>query len=181
MVKKYRISKPSKSKLRGNFIVEFAVVGGIFAMALAFCSDSVMMLSTKGKLDRLAYSSVSLLKERTVLFGQDNFSVSASDFQSISQISQRSMARVIKNFDAQKYGIMLQTWSDGDGEVTREDGGIKCVPEQALNTDVSVMTSWDRKAALYKLTMCYETPSWFGNFFGEDRNIVQSSALTIGR
>lgn len=60
-----------KSKQRGIFSIEFAIVGICFSLLLAFSGDVIIKLSIKGKLDRLSYSLVNVLKERTQLYGMD--------------------------------------------------------------------------------------------------------------
>ena len=52
-----------KSKQRGVFSIEFAIVGVVFSLLLAFSGDVIMKISIKGKLDRLSYSLVNVLKE----------------------------------------------------------------------------------------------------------------------
>ncbi|WP_254795850.1 tight adherence pilus pseudopilin TadF [Moritella viscosa] len=43
------------------------------------------------------------------------------------------------------------------------------------------MTSWGRRASIYRVTMVYRTENWFGALIGEEFNTVSSSAIMIGR
>ena len=59
--------------------------------------------------------------------------------------------------------------------------GRTCPAEDQLTGDMSVMTTWGRRAALYRITLCYETNSWFAAFKSGNNSVVSSSALMIGR
>lgn len=168
----------STRRQRGTFMVEFALVGLVFAAALAFCTEAVISIATKGKLDRLVYSGVSLLKERTALFDENNLTVSSAEFNQLSSIMQNSFERMTNSFDVRKYGIRLEAWTpDSDDAVLQTGGALNCSAKAPLTENMSVMTSWGRRASLYRLTVCYEIPSWFS----QGQNTVQSSALMIGR
>ncbi|WP_067222485.1 tight adherence pilus pseudopilin TadF [Marinomonas gallaica] len=178
-MKQYCSRKPPVSRVKqaGTFMVEFALVGVIFATAIAFCSDSVITIATKGKLDRLVYSGVSLLKERTALFNPDSLTVSTAEFNQLNSIMQNSFERMTNSFDVSKYGVKLETWTPESGAVEQTSGALTCSAKAPLTGDMSVMTSWGRRASLYRLTVCYEVPSWFS----QGQETVQSSALMIGR
>ncbi|WP_425642605.1 tight adherence pilus pseudopilin TadF [Marinomonas gallaica] len=178
-VKRHNNRKSSLSITRqtGTFMVEFAIVGVFFAAALAFCSDAVLTIATKGKLDRLVYSGVSLLKERTALFDPNTLTVSAAEFNQLDSIMQSSLNRMIGNFEASKYGLRLETWDPVSGPATTTGGALTCSAKDPLTGDMSVMTSWGRRASLYRLTACYKVPTWFD----QGQSVIESAALMIGR
>ncbi|MBJ7551486.1 tight adherence pilus pseudopilin TadF [Marinomonas ostreistagni] len=179
-VQRYSHRRPHR--LKGNFLVEFSIVGLVFAAALSFASDTMISFSVKGKLDRLAYSGVGLLKERTALFGSNQLTVSDAEFQQLDTILQNSLTRMLSSFDTTKYGIRLETWDPDAGYSSRDRGQITCTQSDLdLSSDLSVMTSWGREASLYRITLCYETPNWFGRFVTNDDTVVRSDALMIGR
>ena len=181
MMRRNRL-KFEKSHLKGTFMVEFAIVGIFFAAALAFCADSVVIISTKGKLDRLAYSGVSLVKERTILFDEDDFSVSDAEFTQLEKLLKNALQRTLINFDSQRFGIRLETWIPEVGASAPKNGGaVTCNAMPALTEDSSVMTTWGRRASVYRVTLCYDVPSWFAAFIPQSQTLIQSNALMIGR
>lgn len=177
-----------RNSSQGSFMVEFSIVGLLFALALAFCVDAVIKMTVKGKLDRMSYSGVSIIKERTQLFNDSNFTVTEDQFEASDKIIQASLQRTMTNFDQSRFGSLLevQTFQTNaamtpDAIVKHEGGGLKCSPATALDPGLAVVTSWGRKTTLYRLTLCYETDNWYGALVGEDYRIVTSSSLMVGR
>ncbi|WP_417551947.1 tight adherence pilus pseudopilin TadF [Marinomonas fungiae] len=168
-------------------MVEFSIVGLVFGLALAFCADVVIKLSVKGKLDRMSFSAVSVIKERTQLFDETVFTISQAEFNQVNTIVQSSLNRTISNFSAQKYGSVLevQTFNASQSAQplqTFRGGGLNCeLNNGALDPSLAVVTSWGRRTTLYRVTLCYETENWFGDIIGEDYRIVSSSSVMVGR
>jgi tight adherence protein F len=176
---------------QGNFIVEFAIVGIALSLLLTFSADVIVKLSYKGKLDRLSYSMVNLLKERTQLYG-DGYSLGEDNVRDIVNITKGSLHRMGKQFDEQKFGFRIeavtfdsqqtptyQSFPQSSGLVSE----ITCTLSHSLNdmTYLSKVTTWGRRAALYRVTFCYDTANWFGRLFTETFTRVQSSSVIIGR
>ncbi|MCO4784962.1 tight adherence pilus pseudopilin TadF [Marinomonas atlantica] len=179
-----------RKKQIGTFVVEFAVMATALAMVLAFCGDTVIRLSTKGKLDRLAYSAVTIIKERGALFeGVDFQTTNTAQFESLTDIVQNSLDRTLGSFSADRFGMALevQTFNaDGDPltlitQQNSQDEGIECVPTTALDGSLSVVSSQGQQVSLYRVTVCYQTVNWFGALVGRDYGIVSSNAVSVGR
>lgn len=177
-----------KKSTQGTFMVEFAIVGVAFGLVLAFCSDIVVQMTVKGKLDRMSFSGVSLIKERTQLFDDSNFTITKSEFDKSDRILQNSLQRTMSNFDSNKYGSLLevQTYQTNSAMsakplITHRGGVLTCSPPDALDTSLAVVTSWGRKTTLYRLTLCYDTENWFGDLIGKDYKRVSSTSLMVGR
>ena len=177
----------SKSKQRGAFAIEFALVGLFLGLLLMVAIDSTVKISTKGKLDRLSFSSVNLLKERTQLYGE-SYTTSQADADLVVDVVTNSFGRTIASFDSSKFGVLIeeQTYqSNGtpNAVVTYRDG-INCQPAQVLSViegDLSVVTSWGRQATLYRVTLCYETENLLANLIDSSFSTVQSSSVIVGR
>lgn len=172
----------------GTFMVEFAIVGVAFALALAFCADTVIKMSVKGKLDRMSYSGVTIIKERTQLFNDSNFTITQGQFTQADKIIQNSLKRTMTNFDSNKFGSLLevQTYQTNSAMTPNtlikfKGAGLTCTPPNTLDPNLAVVTSWGRKTTLYRLTLCYETENWYGELVGEDYKMVSSSSLMVGR
>lgn len=176
-----------KSKQMGSFVLEFSFIALFLGILLMFTIDTAIKISTKGKLDRLSFSSVNLLKERTQLYG-DVYQTTSADAQVVYDVVERSFERTQSSFDSGKFGMLIeeqtyQTNGTPNALVTHA-GGQSCQPAQALSVlegDLSVVTSWGRQATLYRVTLCYETENLLSNFTNTGFTTVQSSSVIVGR
>jgi len=176
-----------KSKQKGAFAIEFALVGVFLGILLMVAIDSAIKISTKGKLDRLSFSSVNLLKERTQLYGE-SYVTSQADANLVFDVVTNSFSRTNGSFDSTKFGMLIeeqtyQTNGTPNSVVSYQDGQV-CQPAQllsALEGDLSVVTSWGRQATLYRVTLCYETENLLANLIDSGFSRVQSSSVIVGR
>lgn len=179
-------------KQHGNFMVEFAIVGVFFSLLLIFSADLVVRLAYQGKLDRMSYSAANIIKERTELAGADQFDLrpdkegnneqeGLGEFSLLYQMVTSSLARTTTNFDESKFGFHLHIVNNNNnisGPYRR--GGIDCNPSMPAQ-DLTFTTTFGRPATLYQVTLCYDTPNWYGNLIGEDFKRVSSRAVVMGR
>lgn len=173
-------------KQRGNFTVEFAIVAVFFSLLIVFSGDIVIKMAVKGKLDRMSYSAATVIKERTELFDENSFLVTQAEFNEADTIIKASLKRTMSGFEEARYGSVLevQTFnsiSTPAALATFRGGSIRCAIGTPLDPALSVITTWNRMATLYRVTLCYETDNWFGKLIGEDFKMVVSNSVTIGR
>lgn len=187
----------SKFKQSGNFSVEFAIVGVFFAVMLAFSGDIIIKLSTKGKLERLSFSLVNVLKERTRLYGDFTPKDDEAEAEAIQleAIAVSSLGRTLGGFDAEKFGILVEaqtyTQATADNLVETNDlqtykNGQECIVSRKLDhadlRELSVVTSWNRQTSFYRVTLCYNTNDWYGRASGGSfPTLINSSSVMIGR
>jgi tight adherence protein F len=187
--------KNSQFKQLGVFSVEFALIAVFFSMLLVFSGDVIIKLSTKGKLDRLSYSLVNIIKERTALYNK-NFTITQGEMNDIYTIATNSLTRSMGNFKSTNFGIRVEqqtftaqkndaqsvTYTD-DSPITINTGSQTCSVAKSLDelTSLSVVSSRENKIALYRVTLCYETNNWFGKLVGGSYTTVSSSSVIIGR
>lgn len=170
---------------KGNFTVELAIIGVFFSLLIAFSGDVIIKLSIKGKLDRMAYSAASIVKERKQLF-DDEYQVENTERDYAYNIVSRSLQRTISDFSTDKFGFSLDVYTlDADtGNVERSTeyplGGISCTVSQP-NQNLFISTTYGRSLTLYQATLCYKTDNWFGSLIGETYDRVQSYAVLMGR
>ena len=176
-----------KFKQGGNFSVEFAIVGLFFGLMLVFSGDVIIKLSVKGKLDRLSFSLVNVLKERTQLYGED-YKIKPAEATSLQTIAEHSLGRTLGTFDNSKFGILVEELTfSAIGAANPLNpfplGSQSCEVSKTLAelAYLSVVTSWNRQASLYRVTLCYETDNWAGSLLGTDFTTVSSSSVMIGR
>lgn len=191
-MKEKTFNSRTRGKQKGTFSVEFAIVAVVFAVFLAFTNDMVVKMSMKGKLDRLSFSAVSVIKERTQLYeksGTVDYTMSSAEVGSIYTVLERSMQRTTSSFSSSKFGMLLeeQTYaSDGtrNALATFTQGANQCqvtTSLTSLESDLAVTTSWGRKSTLYRVTLCYETDNGVAGLLDNGFTTVTSSSVILGR
>lgn len=178
----------SISNKRGNFTVEFAIVGLFLSILFVFSVDVIVKLSIKGKLDRLSYSLVSILKERTQLY-DDDFIITQLDTSSLAKIASKSMERTMSSFSDERFGVTIEELTFKkigviDKVVSYDYGDryqCKIINPLDKSENLSVVTTWNRQASLFRVTLCYKTDNLIGDFLGIDFSNVSSSSVIIGR
>ncbi|MCF6454697.1 ATP-binding protein [Vibrio sp. MMG022] len=176
-----------QSKQRGTFSIEFAIVGIFFSLLLAFSGDVIIKLSVKGKLDRLTYSLVNVVKERTQLYGAD-YELSKEEADDVDTIIRHSLERTFGNFQTSQYGLQVEELSfaavDKPNPVIIEKrGAIDCQVGEDISSlsSLSVVSNRGRQMPLYRVSVCYETDNWIGSLLGVEFTRVESDAVVIGR
>ncbi|MGY3569989.1 tight adherence pilus pseudopilin TadF [Vibrio paucivorans] len=173
----------SISKQRGTFVLEFAIMGFVLCLLFAFGADIVTKMSYKGKLDRLSYSLVNVLKERTQLYEKEVYDVTSAEANSITRIAKSSLTRMAGNAASSKVGVVVEslTFSDIGESGEHRTYGSGCEIGGGDLEDLSVVTTWDRQASVYRVTVCYDTPNIFGSLLGQNYSEVSSSSVMLGR
>jgi tight adherence protein F len=177
----------SISNQRGVFIVEFTMMLFSLVLFVLFSMDVMFKVSTKGKLDRVAFSAVSIAKERTQLYDSRNV-FSDADADMIYSILSASMGRTMGDFDSSQFGMRFEAQNyNSDGTTLAVDTfnrGIDCNSSATLSDlepDLRVNTSWGRNANIYRVTTCYETDNYVAGFLGNGFTTVGSTAVMVGR
>ncbi|MGN2611050.1 tight adherence pilus pseudopilin TadF [Aliivibrio fischeri] len=176
-----------KSKQRGIFSIEFAIVGICFSLLLAFSGDVIIKLSIKGKLDRLSYSLVNVLKERTQLYGMD-YQLTSEEVDSLNKIAKNSLSRTFGNFDVNKYGMLVEELSFSEVDVpnpviSEHRGAETCHVNKSIGQlkELTVLSVRGRTMPLYRVALCYESDNWFGDLVDKSYTTVMSDSIVIGR
>lgn len=188
-----RRTQPGKTKSRqkGAFAIEFAIVGVLFGVLLVFAQDMIIKLSMKGKLDRLSYSAVSIIRERTQLYNEvQALSQDGNDADLIYEVIRDSLSRTTGSFDSTKFGMLIevQTYSTITNDPYPLDvftrGSQNCAVEQTLDqieSVLSVTTTWENKTPLYRVTLCYETDNLVAGMLDGGFTTVSSTSVSLGR
>ncbi|EOD78761.1 Flp pilus assembly surface protein TadF [Grimontia indica] len=179
------------NKQRGVFTIELVLVLIGFSLVLVFTMDVVVKQSIKGKLDRLSYSLVSLIKERTELFDGDETITYAEATKGLDLVS-RSLKDTIGDFEASRLGLYIEQQQFDDNKqpispvvnVHRFSlGQYACQPDTVLSNmiDMAPITQFDNKLTLYQVTICYRSKNWYGDIVGENFERVRSISMSFGR
>ena len=185
----------SLDKQSGVFLTEFAVVASVMALFMVFISDMVSKQTIQGHLQRLSYSGVNVIKERTQLyeleFDEKN---SPNQAQDLYEVLSASMKRTMSGFDNKKFGMYLEQLQLVENENNEDvpalkqehSKGMQCRPATGqslteLDNSLFVETSWGRRATLYQVTLCYEGDNWYGDLVDETFTTVRASSIMLGR
>lgn len=181
------------TKYRGSFTIEFAIIAVFMSMIIVFTADMVVKQSTEGMLDRMSYSAVSVIKERTQLYSSDSDSqvMTKQQVQEVDSIVEQSLTRTMANFDTSLYGAFYEEYVfSGRGKGQYIDfsvggNGSDCQPEKRLTYQnalaFSPVTNESRRAPVFQVTLCYQTNNWFGQLVGGDYQWVRSNSIILGR
>lgn len=181
----------SANKQRGVFAIEMAMILLGFSLIMVFTMDVVVKQSVKGKLDRLSYSSVSLIKERTQLFDGEE-TMSYFEIVQVFSLVTKSLNSTMGTFEIGRLGMYVeqQRFDANKQPIPPQQnvhrfslGAYECAPDDRLDnlTHLAPVTQFDNKLTLYRVTLCYRTDNWFGDIVGGTFERARSIATSIGR
>ncbi len=191
-----------KYKQKGVFSIELALVAVFFSLFLVFSGDIIIKLSVKGKLDRLSYSLVNIIKERTQLYpavegesDKDNNNSEKEDtdlkidteVNNLYKIAKNSLTRTMSGFDENNLGILVEKIIFNNENKTEQSisvkQGFKCNVDKPLTAlkQLLVVSTWGKNLDLYRVTLCYETEKWLGSKLDVTFTTVTSSSVMVGR
>lgn len=178
-------SKFNKSQ-QGVYAIEFVIFISFFCALLLFSEQVVAQISIKGQLDRLSFSLVSILRERTQLYNSD-YTVSKNDATALYTIAKNSLARTLPSYKSSNFGAVIEGLTfddDGKSQIARFNlGAHQCNLSKTIASysDLSVETSWGRRDPLYRVTLCYKGANFFGAVYGGDYSEASTSSISLGR
>ncbi|KIF48798.1 hypothetical protein M445_05510 [Vibrio owensii 47666-1] len=173
-----------KSRQKGTFAIEFAIVALVFAAVITFSMDVAIKLSIRGKIDRLSHSLVNVIRERTQLYeGVED--VSSADANEMWKIAVNSLKDSVPNFDETKLGMNVDwAYSDGVQRMYSVPLGLKCGVAHQLVADFdkhTVAKEDGSKHPIYNINICYQISNVFSvGKFGK-YTMVESESWAVGR
>ncbi|CAG9297094.1 tight adherence pilus pseudopilin TadF [Celerinatantimonas diazotrophica] len=183
----------TKCTTRGVFTIELAIIALFMSVIILFTADMVIKQSIQGMLDRMSYSAVSVLKERTQLYNKDE-EMDRKQVEEIDKIVQTSLARTMPQFRPSLYSSYYQQIKfEGNPEspsidvippITEGSKNSACKPPNQLKNiavKLSPITNEGDRAPLFQVTLCYHTDNWFGQLVGEDYSWIRSNSIMLGR
>lgn len=180
---------------QGVFIVEFALIAMFITTFLVFVSDMTASQTMHGQLQRLSYSGVNIIKERTQLYGGSG-RMTADQAGQLFGVLKNSLTRTMNGFEPDRFGMHVEQLIFNDAGNCNETGddddcGLEsfslgregCLPALVLQNrnELFLKTSWGNPVTLYQVTLCYQGVNWYGNLVGKDFSRLQSSSLMMGR
>lgn len=170
-------------------MIELCFVLSMLSLFLMFISDTAMQLLTRGELDRISYSLVSVVKERSRFFVDDEnhpvWPVSKQEADDLREILAR---RTTSGFVV----IVESAYEDALGDTISNsftssgNGGQALAAACGQGTELAQSPLFTQlandsgvKLATYRVTVCQQSPNYF-NPTGQPR-VIQSSAVMVGR
>ena len=180
----------------GVFAVELALVGLFMATIMAFVSDMAGKQTLQGHLQRLSYSAVNIIKERTQLYGGSD-AINSGQIDALYDIVSNSMSRSMAGFDKSNLGMMVELLKyDSDWSLDKNPNGKKdttiskgysCPINASSQLDslsqLHFESNWGNIPPIYQVILCYKDNNWFGKAIGEssDYAVVMSHSIMLGR
>lgn len=180
--------------IQGVIIVEFVFVFFITALFIKILLSVTEYYSTIGKLDRISYSLVGIVRERTRLYNDNN---ELTQIQ-VNQIKQLADSMLVNSRSTETdLAIKIETIHFDHTESSAiEDRHIDntksfsfntgvCEPKKPLSelTQLSSFSHAGRWIPLYQVTLCLPATPWYSALFNREGNItpIKSSSIAIER
>ncbi|MCL1145361.1 hypothetical protein L2747_04930 [Shewanella marinintestina] len=173
-----------RNKQSGAFTIELAFVLLFTSALLAFTGDIAFQLLNRVNLDRVNFSLVNILKERTRFF-DGNLIVTSTDVDDLDVLAARLLGYA-QTSETAPYGMRVE-WlvNDRYSSINKGiGGGTPCSAGDSLKDRTSLVphSSADKHFPLYQVTLCLNTDSWFNQFWGDDTShYIHSSSVMPGR
>lgn len=163
----------SINKQKGSFVIELAFVLMFLCLLNLFTADIAMQLFTRAKLDRVSYSLVNVLKERTRFYDGNN-TLTQHDYDQINSIAGKLLPGT-------NYSILINSTVTAN-PITPNVKSVKCSPIE-INPDLIPISSLTGVTfPVYQVTVCTSFHSWFGKFtHGKTDFVIQSTSVIPGR
>ena len=181
-------------KQKGIFIVVLSLVLLVFSLLIVFSMDIILKLSHQSKLDRSSHSIVSILAERRQLFHGNDLLCSTADHgcqQAVDEMYlmvKNSLARMFTDFDVKKMTMVIEQQQFKNNNPSNYY--VKWLPKQATNctfvalntlSALSPETSYNRRASLFQVTICYESDDLTTDIIGSGFTTLSSSSVALAR
>lgn len=181
---------------KGAVTIEFIFMMILLTFVFAFLTDLVILRTTQGKLDNASYSLVSILRERTELYGDnggelsdgtENSDVVLTNSGDLNQFQQLANLLLAGDRNAKKIEVVLERWSSDNYQILTNS--TRCKPYQSLDKlkDLSPRSEVnnERKIPLYQVTLCTEVGSLFQSLIvnkeSQSLGLLSSSSFSVAR
>ncbi|WP_180675587.1 tight adherence pilus pseudopilin TadF [Helicobacter sp. 11S03491-1] len=155
------------TQTQGSISIEASIIFGLLILLIVLVGDIGKALLNQGKLDRLSYSLVSIIRERTLYdYSQQITSQEASGLYKILQNLQKDF--IAKNSSISMkvealYFTSNTTTPTPERTMSYDFGDFACDPSVSLQdyAHLSVKTSEQKYATLFRVSVCLHQKSSF--------------------
>lgn len=178
----------NKKKQKGVFAIEMAFVLLGMCAVLYFCFDLGYQQIRKSQLERVSYSLVSILKERTIIYKKNKNDKNYETVEQAQVDQLKKIGAVLLKVDESEVSVAVDFRINAQSKprLSALSNGVACVPQIALTNklDVNLEKSGD-PAPIYQVTVCQKVPAWFESVIGSNASkisrILQAQSTFIGR
>ncbi len=170
-----------KNKQKGVFAIEMSFVMFFLAALLFFTGDIAYKLFNRVNLDRVSYSLVNIVKERT-RFYHKRFELNQKDLSDIQKLASELLN------DHNQFGLRVESLINGKIQIFNNtaDNSSACLGFDSLNnrkrSELVPVNLKSKPFPLYQVTLCYEVDNWFDRFMGKNKtSYLHSSSVIAGR
>lgn len=157
---------------RGVFAIEMSFVLFFIAALLMFTADIAFKLFSRVALDRVSYSLVNIVKERSRFYDK-RIILNQQDIDDVANLASRILT------EKHPFGLSVQSLYQGVHQTFDTDTGCN-VP--ALSAELVPENIAGTGFPLYQVTLCYEIDNWFDRFSGRTtKSRLQSTSVIVGR
>ena len=161
------------NKQKGSFVIELTFVLMFLCLLTLFTADIAMQLFTRAKLDRVSYSLVNVLKERT-RFYEGNNTLTQDDYDQLDIIAKKLLPDT-------NYNVLINSTVPTEA-ITPTVKPVKCSPITINPALIPISSLTGVKFPVYQVTVCASFNSWFGKFtHGKNTFVIQSTSVMPGR
>lgn len=172
---------------KGVFSIELVFVLLGLSACLYFFFDLSFQQMKKSQLERVTYSMVSVLKERSLFFqntsGKRIQVVTKDDVAKIKKLSSRYL-----NVDDNRISIVVSSIIDNGSvnEIKMTSKNIPCTTKNKIERTMGAKFESNNKyAPIYQVTICQSIPAWYERVINRNSNvnsrILQAQSTFIGR
>ncbi|USD67751.1 tight adherence pilus pseudopilin TadF [Vibrio sp. SCSIO 43136] len=169
------------NKNRGVFSIEMAFVLIGMSACLYFCFDLGYQQIRKSQLERVSYSLVSVLKERTLFYQQKQ----PVDGKQVAQL--HKIAARLLNTSPERVAINVDYRIGKTQRINQSQRhGFTCESQGKLNQKFDVaLEKTGEFAPVYQVTVCQKIPAWFERVIGKDidndERVIKAQSTFMGR
>ncbi|VFS61545.1 tight adherence pilus pseudopilin TadF [Leminorella grimontii] len=177
---------------RGAVAVEFGLIALVLIFFIMFLVDLMLQQALVGKLDRVTYSVAGTLRERTQLYGSDEY-LSQEQAEQAVLLAKKTLQNMHSDADLSKLSatveelhfVDLKLLSSDRKEISRYNryhvGAASCEPYSKLDTlqELSPKGSYNRWVPMYQVTLCLPSASWFKKLTDFNSEGAQQKSFAI--
>jgi len=177
----------NRTQQQGVFSIEMAFVLLGMSACLYFCFDLGFQQIRKSQLERVSYSLVSALKERSLFHPTINNKPSYKvEPQEVKQL--HNIAAAMLNVKKKDVSVIVSSRlpKGKTQSLSALSPNVPCRTYSPISTKLVVTTeSINQEVAIYQVTLCQIVPAWFERVIGgeaqKNDRVLSAHATFIGR
>ncbi|PAF45747.1 tight adherence pilus pseudopilin TadF [Helicobacter sp. 11S02629-2] len=171
---------------KGSITIEASVLFGLFVLLIMVIADVGSVLLMKQRLDRLAYSLASIVRERTVLYNNEPLDeLQADEIYTMTRNLTKSMFRDADNLSIKIESIEFDKSNKTTAIPTNTKayarGNMVCAQGTDINTlsEAAIYTPVSQWSPMYRVSVCAKPTSNFYMKTNVATNLVDMTSAAV--